>query len=80
MHTESERRRRFIPRLKSWVFSPYKSYNIRLGYPAVRDELKRLKTSPQNSFIMSQATKVVLGVIGAAVVVGLLLLVGIVLL
>lgn len=41
---------------------------------SVRTELKALKHSPENRPDMSQATKVVLGTIGVAVVVGLLLL------
>jgi hypothetical protein len=39
--------------------------------------MKALNRSPENRPDMSQATKVVLGTIGAAVVVGLLLLVAI---
>lgn len=42
-----------------------------------RVKLKSLNRSPENRSSMSQATKVVLGTIGAAVVVGLLLLVAI---
>lgn len=38
-------------------------------------EMKSLKSFPENRANMSQATKIVLGTIGAAVVVGLLLLV-----
>jgi hypothetical protein len=45
-----------------------------------RDELKRLKTSPENPCHMSQATRIVLGVIGVSVVIGLLLIVAVVLL
>jgi hypothetical protein len=45
--------------------------------PADRVEMKALNRSPENRPDMSQATKVVLGTIGAAVVVGLLLLVAI---